>query len=72
MLKAFKKPAQPLVTCMLAVLHLLAGQNDAIPVDKKKGGAKADDPWKIGLNLMSNPNAFMGELSSYKEKIDAD
>lgn len=57
---------------MLAVLHLLAGQNDVIPVDKKKGGAKADDPWKIGLNLMSNPNAFMGELSSYKEKIDAD
>lgn len=66
MLKAFKKPAQPLVTCMLAVLHLLAGINDAIPVDKKKGGAKADDPWKIGLNLMSNPNAFMAELSSYK------
>jgi hypothetical protein len=34
---------------MLAVLHLLAGQDPVIPADKKKGGAKADDPWKIGL-----------------------
>lgn len=43
-----------------------------IPIDKKKGGAKADDPWKVGLNLMSSPNDFMAELSSYKELIDSD
>lgn len=48
MLKAFKKPAQPLVTCMLAVLHLLAGQNTTIPIDKK-GNVKADNPWNVGL-----------------------
>lgn len=71
MLKAFKKPAQPLVTCMLAVLHLLAGMNPVIPTDKK-GNVKADNPWTVGLQLMTNPNNFLNELSTYKAKIDGD
>jgi dynein heavy chain len=56
---------------MLAVLHLLAGQNPAIPTDKK-GNVKCDNPWNVGLQLMGNPNGFMDELLNYKAKIDDD
>lgn len=71
MLKAFKNPAKALVTCMTAVLHLLAGVEDGVPVDKK-GNVKTDKPWNVGLQLMSSPQGFMDTLSGYKSLIDAD
>lgn len=54
MLKAFKNPKQSLVTCMTAVLYLLAGTADGVPTDKK-GNLKTDKPWNVGLQLMGSP-----------------
>lgn len=54
MLKAFKNPKESLVTCMKAVLFLLAGTTDGVPTDKK-GNLKTDKPWNVGLQLMGSP-----------------
>lgn len=71
MLKALRVPAKPLVTCFTALLHLLAGIDPGIPVDKR-GKVKTDKPWNIALQLMGSAQGFVDTLSSFKTHIDED
>jgi hypothetical protein len=69
MLKALKSPPGDIEKTFTCVLHLLSGLDPVIPVDRN-GKLKAENNWKISLNLMANPQAFFITLGGFKEKID--
>ncbi len=69
MLKALKSPPKDIENVFTCVLHLLSSLESIIPVDKN-GKLKAESNWKISLNLMANPAAFLSTLEGFKEKID--
>jgi hypothetical protein len=65
----FTSPSKKLVTCMTAVLNLLAGTDSRIP----KKGKKMDNnlkPWSTGLIFLRSAKEFIQILTDYKEKID--
>jgi dynein heavy chain len=71
MLKALQNPPAPVANTFTCVLHLLAGVNDQVPVDKK-GKLNVENPWKASLKLMANPAKFLESLNEFKQVIDED
>lgn len=69
MLKALKTPPKDIETVFTCVLNLFASLDSAIPVDKK-GNLKTDNPWKVSLGLMSNPQKFLDLLEGFKQQVD--
>ena len=72
MLKALKSPPADIARTFTCVLHILAGVEPAVPVDKKSKKLKTEDPWKVALALMSNPQKFKDSLEALVAKVDAD
>ncbi len=54
MLKALKSPPKDIENVFTCVLNLLSGLEAVIPVDKN-GKLKAENNWKISLQMMANP-----------------
>jgi len=51
-----------------AIICLLAGVEPLVEVDK--AGKPKDKSWKAAVRLMNNPEYFLRNLMSFKEKID--
>jgi dynein heavy chain, axonemal len=71
MLKALANPPAPVAQTFTCVLHLLAGIDPNVQVDKK-GKLNAENPWKNALKLMANPQKFLDVLNEFKQVIDED
>ena len=72
MLKALKSPPADIAKTFTCVLHILAGVDPAVPINKKSKKLDTDNPWKVALSLMGNPQKFKESLEGLKGKIDAD
>lgn len=69
-LKSFTNPPLPIKNCMETVLHLFAGINKQVLVDKK-GKVKDEKPWGTLLKMMAKPKEFLELLNTLKGFIDA-
>jgi len=67
-LKALAKPPGGVDRVCEAAMHLQAGIDENIEVDKK--GAIKDGSWKGAQKMMSNPEKFLINLKSFKGQID--
>eukprot|EP00928_Gymnodinium_smaydae_P048229 TRINITY_DN3222_c2_g1_i2.p1 TRINITY_DN3222_c2_g1~~TRINITY_DN3222_c2_g1_i2.p1 ORF type:complete len:2601 (+),score=892.36 TRINITY_DN3222_c2_g1_i2:138-7940(+) len=67
-LKALAKPPGGVDTVCEAAMHLQAGIDPNIEVDKK-GGVK-DGSWKGAQKMMANPEKFLLNLKAFKGEID--
>eukprot|EP00928_Gymnodinium_smaydae_P090374 TRINITY_DN7418_c1_g1_i1.p1 TRINITY_DN7418_c1_g1~~TRINITY_DN7418_c1_g1_i1.p1 ORF type:complete len:1913 (-),score=434.08 TRINITY_DN7418_c1_g1_i1:413-5788(-) len=67
-LKAFSRPPVGIDTVCEAALHLQAGIDPNIDVDKR--GKVKDRTWKGCLKMMSDPGKFLLNLKSYQQEID--
>jgi dynein heavy chain len=67
-LKALPKPPAGVDLVCACAMHLQAGIDANIEVDKK--GAVKDDSWKGAQRMMSNPEKFLNNLKEYKDFID--
>jgi len=72
MLKALKSPPADIAKTFTCVLNILAGNDPAVPVNKKTKKLDTDNPWKVALSLMGNPAKFKEGLEQLKQKIDDD
>jgi dynein heavy chain len=68
-LKALKKPPAAVSDVFTCVLFLLCGIFDVIPIDKA-GKLKTEDPWKVALATMKDPQAILDQLNGLKAHID--
>lgn len=59
MLKSFASPPIMIVVTFTAVLHLYAGIDTIIPVDKKGRLKDEGKPWSICLKMMAKPLALL-------------
>jgi len=67
-LKALANPPGGVAPVCAAAMHLMAGIDETIEVDKK-GGVK-DDSWKGAQKMMANPEKFLVSLKAFKGQID--
>jgi len=67
-LKALAKPPGGVDLVCEAAMHLMAGYDDTIELDKK-GGVK-DGSWKGATKMMANPEKFLQNLKGFKGAID--
>eukprot|EP00397_Hematodinium_sp_SG-2012_P000164 GEMP01000164.1.p1 GENE.GEMP01000164.1~~GEMP01000164.1.p1 ORF type:complete len:2602 (+),score=544.41 GEMP01000164.1:57-7808(+) len=67
-LKALGKPPAGVDQVMEAVMHLQAGVDPLVEVDKK--GKLKDGSWKAAQKVMGNPEKFLENLKSFKNEID--
>lgn len=72
MLKALKSPPPDIAKTFTCVLHILAGIDPLVPINKKSKKLDTDNPWKVALAMMGNPQKFKDGLEGLKAKIDAD
>merc|ERR1711939_616830 len=66
-LKALSKPPGGVDLVCEAAMHLQAGIDPNIEVDKK--GAVKDKTWKGAVKMMNNPEQFLKNLKAYKNEI---
>jgi dynein heavy chain len=71
-LKALKSPPVDIAKTFTCVLHILCGVDPNVPINKKSKKLDTQDPWKVALSLMANPQKFKDSLEGLKDKIDAD
>lgn len=62
MLKSLSNPPPAVAMTFTCILHLFAGIDPEIPVDKN-GKLNADNNWKLALKLMANPKAFLDSIA---------
>jgi len=67
-LKTFTAPPGGVGEVCEAAMHLQAGIDPNIDVDKK--GALKDGSWKAAVKMMGNPEKFLQNLKEYKFQID--
>merc|ERR1719183_3330474 len=67
-LKAMAKPPAGIDKLLECVMHLFAGIDPLIEIDKK--GRVKDTGWKTAQKIMGNPAAFLANLKEYKGAID--
>merc|ERR1719305_678869 len=67
-LKQLAKPPAGIDKLLESVMHLFAGIDPLIEVDKK--GRVKDTGWKTAQKIMGNPAAFLTNLKEYKGAID--
>jgi len=67
-LKALGKPPGGVDLVCEAAMHLQAGIDPNIEIDKK--GAVKDNSWKGSQKMMNNPEKFLTNLKEYKAVID--
>merc|ERR1719353_1071857 len=67
-LKQLAKPPAGIDKLLESVMHLFAGIDPLIEVDKK--GRVKDTGWKTAQKIMGNPAAFLTNLKEYKAAID--
>ncbi|CAJ1331853.1 unnamed protein product [Effrenium voratum] len=67
-LKALTRPPVDVATVCETALHLQAGLDPLIEVDKR--GKVKDRTWKSVQKMMTDPNKFLANLKAYKGAID--
>ncbi|CAE7820601.1 unnamed protein product, partial [Symbiodinium sp. CCMP2456] len=67
-LKALAKPPGGVDLVLEAAMHLQAGYDENIELDKK--GAVKDPTWKGAQKMMNNPEKFLINLKGFKGHID--
>ncbi|KAF4733564.1 hypothetical protein FOZ62_017846 [Perkinsus olseni] len=67
-LKSFAKPPAGVDKVCEACMHLMAGIDPSIEVDKK--GKVKDTSWKGATKMMGNPEKFLESLKAFKGEID--
>merc|ERR1719353_945967 len=67
-LKQLAKPPAGIDKLLESVMHLFAGIDPLIEIDKK--GRVKDTGWKTAQKIMGNPAAFLTNLKEYKGEID--
>merc|ERR1719174_2997484 len=67
-LKQLAKPPAGIDKLLECVMHLFAGIDPLIEIDKK--GRVKDTGWKTAQKIMGNPAAFLTNLKEYKGEID--
>jgi len=67
-LKAFSRPPPGVDTVCEAAVHLQAGIDPVIDVDKK--GRVKDRGWKTAVKMMNDPTRFLMNLKGFKGQID--
>merc|ERR1719353_2327137 len=67
-LKQLAKPPAGIDKLLECVMHLFAGIDPLIEIDKK--GRVKDTGWKTAQKIMGNPGAFLVNLKEYKGEID--
>jgi len=68
-LKAFSRPPHGVDIVCEAAMHLQAGIDPSIDVDKR--GRVRDRTWKGSIKMMMDPNKFLFNLKGFKQEIDA-
>merc|ERR1719160_310290 len=67
-LKQLAKPPAGIDKLLESVMHLFAGIDPLIEIDKK--GRVKDTGWKTAQKIMGNPAGFLTNLKNYKTEID--
>merc|ERR1719409_2575919 len=67
-LKCLAKPPAGVDRVLECVMHLLAGIDPSVEVDR--AGRVKDTSWKAAQRLMGNPQQFLERLARYKDTVD--
>ncbi|CAE8741814.1 unnamed protein product [Polarella glacialis] len=68
-LKALTRPPPDVVTVCETALHLQAGLDPAIEIDKR--GKAKDRSWKGIQKMLNDPSKFLANLKGFKDQIDS-